>query len=99
MEKKMSLPKKEVEKMAHLARISLSEQDIPLYTRHLSDILSFVEKMNSVDTSDITPLAHPLDMVARLRPDIISETNQRDHFQTIAPQIEAGLYLVPKVIE
>ncbi len=95
----MSLPKKEVEKMAHLARISLSEQDIPLYTRHLSDILSFVEKMNSVDTSDITPLAHPLDMVARLRPDIISETNQRDHFQTIAPQIEAGLYLVPKVIE
>jgi aspartyl-tRNA(Asn)/glutamyl-tRNA(Gln) amidotransferase subunit C len=95
----MSLPKKEVEKMAHLARISLSEQDIPLYTRHLSDILSFVEKMNSVDTSNITPLAHPLDMVARLRPDIISETNQRDHFQTIAPQIEAGLYLVPKVIE
>ncbi len=95
----MSLPKKEVEKMAHLARISLSEQDIPLYTRHLSDILSFVEKMNSVDTSNITPLAHPLDMVARLRSDIISEINQRDHFQTIAPQIEAGLYLVPKVIE
>ncbi len=93
----MSLPK--VENMAHLARISLSEQDIPLYTHHLSDILNFVEKMNSVDTNNITPLAHPLDMVARLRPDIISETNQRDHFQTIAPQIEAGLYLVPKVIE
>ena len=95
----MSLPKKEVEKIAHLARISLSEQDISLDTRHLSDILNFVEQMNSVDTTGITPLAHPLDTVARLRTDIVSETNQRDHFQSIAPQIEAGLYLVPKVIE
>ncbi|RKZ38585.1 MAG: Asp-tRNA(Asn)/Glu-tRNA(Gln) amidotransferase GatCAB subunit C, partial [Gammaproteobacteria bacterium] len=56
-------------------------------------------QMNSIDTTGITPLAHPLDTVARLRPDIVSETNQRDHFQSIAPQIEAGLYLVPKVIE
>jgi len=95
----MSLPKKEVEKIAHLARISLSEQELSLDTRHLSDILNFVEQMNSVDTSGITPLAHPLDTVARLRSDIVSETNQRDHFQSIAPQIEAGLYLVPKVIE
>ncbi len=95
----MSLPKKEVEKIAHLARISLNEPDISLDTRHLSDILNLVEQMNSIDTTGITPLAHPLDTVARLRPDIVSETNQRDHFQSNAPQIEAGLYLVPKVIE
>ncbi|BAP57816.1 aspartyl-tRNA(Asn)/glutamyl-tRNA (Gln) amidotransferase subunit C [Thioploca ingrica] len=95
----MSLQKAEVEKIAHLARISLSEADIPLYTHHLSNILAFVEQMNRVDTDSLTPMAHPLEATARLRPDIVSETNQRDHFQTIAPQVEAGLYLVPKVIE
>ena len=95
----MSLQIAEVEKIAHLARISLSETDIPLYTHHLSNILAFVEQMNQVDTESLTPMAHPLEATARLRPDIVSETNQRDHFQTIAPQVEAGLYLVPKVIE
>lgn len=95
----MSLQKADVEKIAHLARISLSEADIPLYTHHLSNILAFVEQMNRVDTASLTPMAHPLEATARLRPDIVSETNQRDHFQTIAPQVEAGLYLVPKVIE
>jgi aspartyl-tRNA(Asn)/glutamyl-tRNA(Gln) amidotransferase subunit C len=95
----MSLLKEEVEKIAHLARISLNEQDIPAYTRNLSDILAFVEQMIKVDTADIVPMAHPLDATARLRADIVSETNQRDNFQSIAPQVEAGLYLVPKVIE
>jgi aspartyl-tRNA(Asn)/glutamyl-tRNA(Gln) amidotransferase subunit C len=95
----MSLLKEEVEKIAHLARISLNEQDIPAYTRNLSDILAFVEQMIKVDTADIVPMAHPLDATARLRADIVSETNQRDDFQSIAPQVEAGLYLVPKVIE
>ncbi len=95
----MSLSIESVEKIANLARISLSKQDIPLYTHHLSDILSFVDQMNSVDTSDIIPMAHPLDAVAWLRADVVSETNQRDHFQTLAPQVDAGLYVVPKVIE
>ena len=95
----MSLEKEEVEKIAHLARISLTETDIPLYTRHLSDILTLIEQMNSVDTSGLMPMAHPLDEVARLRPDSVSEVDQREDFQTIAPQVEAGLYLVPKVIE
>jgi aspartyl-tRNA(Asn)/glutamyl-tRNA(Gln) amidotransferase subunit C len=99
MESKMSLQKAEVEKIAHLARISLGEADIPLYTHHLANILAFVEQMNRVDTASLTPMAHPLEATARLRLDIVSETNQRDHFQTIAPQVEAGLYLVPKVIE
>lgn len=95
----MSLDKTEVEKIAHLARISLTEADIPLYTKNLSNILNFVEQMNTIDTSGITPMAHPLDAVARMRPDMVTEIDQRDHFQTSAPQVEAGLYLVPKVIE
>jgi aspartyl-tRNA(Asn)/glutamyl-tRNA(Gln) amidotransferase subunit C len=99
MEFKMSLSKEEVEKIAHLARLSFSEQDIPLYTDHLSDILDFVEQMKSVDTTGILPMAHPLDAIARLRADMVSEINQRDHFQTIAPAVDAGLYLVPKVVE
>lgn len=95
----MSLQKEEVEKIAHLARIALGEQDISLYARDLSNILAFVEQMKDVDTTNILPMAHPLNMTARLRSDVISEPNQRDHFQAIAPQVEAGLYLVPKVIE
>lgn len=95
----MSLKREEVEKIAHLARISLQEQDIASYTVHLSNILALVEQMNSVETAHIIPMAHPLDATARLRPDVVSETNQRDAFQAIAPQVEAGLYLVPKVIE
>lgn len=95
----MSLQREDVEKIAHLARISLSEADIPLYTQNLSNILALVEQMNSVDTTGIVPMAHPLDATARLRPDIVTENNQREHFQIHAPQTEAGLYLVPKVIE
>ena len=95
----MALPKEEVEKIADLARIALTESEVTTYTQQLSDILSFVEQMNTVDTTGIIPMAHPLDAVARLREDVVSETNQRDHFQSIAPQVENGLYLVPKVIE
>jgi aspartyl-tRNA(Asn)/glutamyl-tRNA(Gln) amidotransferase subunit C len=95
----MSLTREEVEKIAHLARIALNEDNISSYTHNLSNILTLVAQMNSVDTTDVIPLAHPLDMTARLRPDIVTEVDKRDHFQTIAPQVEAGLYLVPKVIE
>lgn len=95
----MSLTKDEVEKIAHLARIALHEADIPAYCHNLSNILTLVAQMDSVDTTDIIPLAHPLDMTARLRADIVTETNKRAFFQAIAPQVEAGLYLVPKVIE
>ncbi|MFK5970087.1 MAG: Asp-tRNA(Asn)/Glu-tRNA(Gln) amidotransferase subunit GatC [Candidatus Marithrix sp.] len=95
----MILPKEEVEKIANLAKIALTESEIDTYTQQLSDILSFVEQMNTIDTTGIVPMAHPLDAVARLREDVVSETNQREHFQAIAPQVENGLYLVPKVIE
>lgn len=95
----MSLSKTDVEKIAHLARLAISEQDIPLYSTNLSNILAFVEQMNKVDVSGVEPMAHPLDTAQRLRDDVVTEPNQREHFQAIAPQVDAGLYLVPKVIE
>lgn len=95
----MSLSPEEVKKIAHLARLTLSEQEIAMYAPQLSRILDFIEHMNQVDTANIEPLAHPLDLIQRLRPDNISEPDLRDKFQRIAPQVEAGLYLVPKVIE
>lgn len=95
----MSFTTEDVKKIAHLARLNLSEQDLALYTPQLSNILTFVEQMNNSDTKEIEPLAHPYDLNQRLRPDIVSEPDRRDAFQKIAPQIQAGLYLVPKVIE
>ena len=95
----MSLQKEDVEKIAHLARLAISDEDVAGYAHNLSNILNLVEQMSSVDTSGVTPMAHPLDACQRLRNDEVTETNQREHFQSIAPQVEAGLYLVPKVIE
>lgn len=95
----MALNKSDVEKIAHLARLEINEADIPLYANNLTNILSFVEQMSAVDTTGVEPMAHPLAASQRLRPDIVTETNQRELFQSIAPQVEAGLYLVPKVIE
>jgi len=93
------LDKKNVEQIAHLARLEINENDIPEYVTNLTNILALVEQMNSVDTENVTPMAHPTDAVQRLREDIVTETNQRERFQSIAPQVEDGLYLVPQVIE
>jgi len=95
----MSLDSKDVEKIAHLARLAIDEADIPSYAKNLSNILDLVEQMSVTDTDTVTPMAHPLDEVQRLREDIVTEHDQRDHFQEHAPKIENGLYLVPKVIE
>ena len=95
----MSLIRADVEKIAWLARLSLDDNDIPAYTRQLSRILDLVDQLDTVDTADIEPLAHPLELTTRLREDRIIEQNQRERFQRIAPRVEAGLYLVPKVIE
>ncbi len=95
----MSLDKTDVEKIAHLARLAIDESDIPDYARDLNNIFNLVEQMNAADTSDITPMAHPLDASQRLRADEVTETDQRDAFQAIAPKTEAGVYLVPQVIE
>ncbi len=95
----MSLDAEAVRKIAHLARLGVDESENELYARNLSDILSFVEQLNAVDTQGIEPMAHPLDASQRLRADEVCETDQHEQFQRIAPKVEAGLYLVPKVIE
>jgi aspartyl-tRNA(Asn)/glutamyl-tRNA(Gln) amidotransferase subunit C len=95
----MSLDSKDVEKIAHLARLAIDEADIPGYAKNLSSILDLVEQMGQVDTDAVIPMAHPLDEVQRLRDDVVTEKDQRDHFQQHAPKTENGLYLVPRVIE
>ena len=95
----MTLERSDVDKIAHLARLEIAEKDVVEVARNLSNILDLVAQMESVDTTGVAPMAHPLDMAQRLRDDAVTETDQRDHFQAIAPQVEEGLYLVPKVIE
>ena len=95
----MALDKSEVEKIAHLARLHISQADADEVTRRITDILALIDQMQAVNTDEVKPLAHPLDVVQRLRADEITETNQRDELQKLAPAAEDGLYLVPRVIE
>ncbi|HBX54267.1 Asp-tRNA(Asn)/Glu-tRNA(Gln) amidotransferase subunit GatC [Pseudomonas sp. UBA2684] len=95
----MALERSDVEKIAHLARLGLNEDDLPQTTATLNNILGLIDQMQAVDTTGIEPLAHPLEATQRLRADLVSETNRRDAYQAIAPAVENGLYLVPKVIE
>jgi len=95
----MSIDSSVIEKIAWLARLSLYEDDIPGNIKDMGQILGLVEQMNSVDTSGIEPLAHPMDIKARLRADEITETDQRELFQQLAPAVKHQHYLVPKVIE
>lgn len=95
----MSLTLDDVKRIAHLARIEVSEDEATGYLSQLSSILGLVEEMQAVDTSGIEPMAHAQDVALRLREDAASEANRRDAYQAVAPQVEAGLYLVPKVIE
>jgi aspartyl-tRNA(Asn)/glutamyl-tRNA(Gln) amidotransferase subunit C len=95
----MSLDRNDVAKIAHLARLEVADADLDAYAAELSKILDLVEQMNAVDTAGVEPMAHPLQMAQRLRPDRVSEPDQRETFQTGAPATENGLYLVPRVIE
>jgi len=95
----MALDTKDVAKIAHLARLDVAESELAHYAAELSNILTLVEQMDAVDTTGVTPMAHPLHMSQRLRPDAVTETDQREAFQGVAPATENGLYLVPKVIE
>mgnify|MGYP000443861556 FL=1 len=95
----MALERSDVEKIAHLARLGLSEAEIPQTTQTLNNILGLIDAMQAVNTDNVEPLAHPLEAVQRLRADEVTETNQREAYQAIAPAVENGLYLVPKVIE
>jgi aspartyl-tRNA(Asn)/glutamyl-tRNA(Gln) amidotransferase subunit C len=96
----MSLTRKDVEGIAHLARLSITDAELPVYVDSLSKILTFVEQLNAAAVDAVEPMAHPLaDQVQRLRPDEVSDVEQREKYQRNAPRVEAGLYLVPKVIE
>jgi len=95
----MSLTADEVKKIAHLARLGIDETDIDAYASDLSNMLDLMTQMGETNTDAVQPMAHPMDQMQRLRPDVATESNQREHFQTIAPQVEAGLYLVPKVLD
>ncbi len=95
----MSLDADDVKKIAFLARLKIDEADVPGYVSSLSSILDLVEQMSSVDTEGVLPMSHPMDAVQRLREDKVTESDQRDYFQQIAPKTEDGLYLVPRVIE
>lgn len=95
----MSLTLEQVHRIAHLARIAVSESEAQSTLGHLNGIFGLIEEMQAVDTAGVEPMAHAQDVSQRLRDDLVSEANRREAFQAVAPEVEAGLYLVPKVIE
>lgn len=95
----MSISCDDVKNIAHLARLAISDDEITEYSQDLSKIFDLIATMEQVDTSAVEPMAHPLQIFQRLREDVVTETNQRSEHQAIAPSVEAGLYLVPKVID
>lgn len=96
----MALTREQLASIAALARLDLSAAEIPVYQESLSSILNFVGALEAVDTASVAPLAHPLPgLTQRLRPDVVTEADHHEEYQQNAPQVTAGLYLVPKVIE
>ncbi len=95
----MPLDSKDVHRIAMLARIEITDAEASAARDQLNGILDMIEAMQAVDTAGIEPMAHAQDVVLRLREDAVSETDRHAAFQAIAPQVEADLYLVPKVIE
>jgi aspartyl-tRNA(Asn)/glutamyl-tRNA(Gln) amidotransferase subunit C len=95
----MSLTNADVRKVASLARLAMSEAEIETARLQLSGIFELIAEMQAVDTNGIAPMSHAQDVSQRLREDLVTEGDQRELFQSIAPQVEAGLYLVPQVIE
>jgi aspartyl-tRNA(Asn)/glutamyl-tRNA(Gln) amidotransferase subunit C len=98
-EKPMSLTSDDVKRVAKLARLGLTEAETTETLTQLNSILGLVDQMQQIDTNGVAPLAHPLELKQTLRADAVTETNQREKFQAIAPQADAGLYLVPRVVE
>ncbi len=95
----MSLDKDQVQKIAMLARLKLEPDEQSELVEKLSNIVDFVDQLSQADTLGVVPMAHPLDVAQRLRPDVVTESNERDHYQENAASVSDGLYLVPKVIE
>ena len=95
----MSLTLEQVQRIAHLARIEVSESEAGTTLGHLNGIFELIEQMQAVDTTGVEPMAHAQDVSQRLRQDVVSEGDRRAAYQAISPDVEAGLFLVPKVIE
>ena len=95
----MSIDRNEIEKIATLARIQIAEDQAQEVTERITEILGMVDQLQAVDTENVEPMANPLGAVQRLRPDQVTEIDRREAFQAIAPAVDQGLYLVPKVIE
>jgi aspartyl-tRNA(Asn)/glutamyl-tRNA(Gln) amidotransferase subunit C len=95
----MAIEQNDIEKIAELARIRISDEEIGEVTARITEILHMVDQLQTVDTREVEPMANPLDAIQYLRPDEVTQSNRRDAFQAIAPAVENGLYLVPKVIE
>ncbi|HRF29029.1 MAG: Asp-tRNA(Asn)/Glu-tRNA(Gln) amidotransferase subunit GatC [Dechloromonas sp.] len=95
----MSLTLEQVKRIAHLARIEISDDEALTTQGHLNGIFQLIEQMQAVDTAGVEPMAHAQDVSQRLREDAVTEVDRRAAYQAVAPETEAGLYLVPKVIE
>ncbi|MBX3664008.1 MAG: Asp-tRNA(Asn)/Glu-tRNA(Gln) amidotransferase subunit GatC [Burkholderiales bacterium] len=95
----MAIQLDDVRRAAHLARIAVDDAEAEAALAQLTRVFGLIEQMQAVDVSGIEPMAHAQDLVLRLRADEVTETDRREHFQAVAPAVEAGLYLVPKVIE
>ena len=96
----MSLTRQDVEKIAQLARLSITEQEMPVYVTSLSSIVNFVDELSRADVGSVLPMAHPLDgQHQRLRADAVTESDHHAKYQLNAPAVAAGLYVVPRVID
>jgi aspartyl-tRNA(Asn)/glutamyl-tRNA(Gln) amidotransferase subunit C len=95
----MSIQADTVRNIAHLARLQVQEDEVERYIQILSPIFDLFEQLNQVDTTGVEPMSHSMAAFQRLRDDVVTEANERDDLQKIAPQVEEGLYLVPQVIE
>ena len=95
----MSLNTQDIKRIAHLARIEVNDDEAQATLNKLTGIMALIEEIQAVDTHGIAPMSHSQDVTQRLREDQVTETNQRELYQSIAPAVEDGLYLVPKVIE
>ena len=95
----MSLELQDIRRIARLARVAVDESDLFLYQQRINGVLALVAQMQSVDTEGVAPMAHALDVMQPLRADVVTEIDQHEKFQALAPQVAGGLYLVPQVIE
>ena len=95
----MSISKSDIELIASLAKLTIEDKAIRTYQTELEGIMQLIEQMQTIDTSTIEPMSHPQDIELRLRTDEVTESDQRDELQAVAPASESGLYLVPKVLD